>query len=416
MMALVDCNNFYVSCERLFNPSLRGVPVVVLSNNDGNVIARSPEAKSKGVEFAIPSFQLRSLIEKGELKALSSNYALYGDMSRRVMDTVASFSPDVEVYSIDEAFVSLSGITENYEEMGRLLRHTVYRHTGIPVSVGIAPTKTLAKLANRHAKKNSGVHVILSETSRRQICDAMAVTDIWGVGEQYAAKLHSAGIYTASQFAEADPRWVQREMTIMGLRTATELRGIPCIAAEESPAPKKGITSSRSFGRPVTTYEEMREAVTRYTSRAAEKLRREGALAAVLAVYITTNRFRDEPQYSASLATELAVPSSHTPELIRIAQALLDRIFKDGFSYKKTSIIIPEIHHRHEAQLSLFHYSAKEREQQYRLMETVDSLNRRFGRNRVFFGTSGMKRDWDMRRRFLSPRYTTCWHELPVVR
>jgi DNA polymerase V len=297
VIALVDCNNFYASCERVFNPKLRNKPVVVLSNNDGCVVARSDEAKALGIPGGIPAFKIDHLLRSGEVFACSSNYALYGDMSRRVMETLLHFTPGIEVYSIDEAFLNLSGFARgSLADYGRLIRRTVIRWTGIPVSIGIAETKALAKIANRLAKKSPKAEGVLDLTASLYQEKALAVTDVedvWGIGRRYAKFLKKHGIETALDLRNAEDSWVKKHLSVVGLRLVKELRGVPCISLEVDLPAKKEICVSRSFGKPVTSVWEMREAVAMYATRAGEKLRMECSAAGVIMVFMMTNRFRE---------------------------------------------------------------------------------------------------------------------------
>ncbi|MBP7735263.1 MAG: Y-family DNA polymerase [Spirochaetes bacterium] len=419
LCCLVDCNNFYVSCERVFRPGLWKRPVVVLSNNDGNVVALSNEVKEMGLPFGAPFFKVRDLIRGGRVAVFSSNYTLYGDMSRRVMECLARFSPDMEVYSIDEAFLSVPGAGGDPVEYGRMMRDTVKQWTGIPVSIGIAPTKTLAKLASRIGKRDPGcrgVCALIDHARRDAVLEATDVGDVWGVGHQYRQLLYRNGIRTARQLRDAPDKWVRRNMTVVGLRTAWELRGVPCIPFEELPAPKKGIVSSRSFGRPVESLEELREAVAAYVSRAAEKLRAQRSVAGSVTVFLSTNRFKEnDPQYSSGISCRLPVPSSYTPRLIQVAGRLLEGIYRRGYRYKKAGVMLYEIMQEGDAQLDLFsrfHDTDRTRS----LMGVVDGINRAMGRHTLRFAAEGIIKPWQMRREFLSPRYTTHWDELPVVR
>ena len=416
MYGLVDCNNFYVSCERAFDPSLKGRPVIVLSNNDGNAVALSNEAKELGIPFGAPYFSLRGLIAKNGVAVLSSNYSLYGDMSRRVMDVLASSVPEIEIYSIDEAFLFLGGIP-GVAAFARDLREQLLRWTGIPVSIGVARSKTLAKAASKIAKRNpclKGVFM-MDEAGAERALGSVMVEDVWGVGRQYKKLLNARGIRTALELREAPERWVKKNMTICGLRTVMELRGVPCIPLEEMPGPKKGIVSSRSFGRPVESLSELREAVASYVTRGAEKLRRQRGLARSMIVFITTNRFRtSDPQYSNGIAYEFPVPTSYTPHLIRYGTRMLERIYRPGFRYKKAGVMFPDIAPEGDGQLSLFHPPPDP--EKARLMDIVDRLNREMGRDTLRFAAGGMSSSWAMRRLFLSPRYTTRWGELAVAR
>ncbi|MFC1670056.1 Y-family DNA polymerase [Spirochaetota bacterium] len=418
IFALVDCNNFYVSCERVFDPSLRKRPVVVLSNNDGNVVALSNEAKELGIPFGSPFFKVKPLIEKHKIAFFSSNYTLYGDMSHRVMDILADFSPKMEIYSIDEAFLSLGRIRLDPTEYGREIRSRVKKWTGIPVSVGIGPSKTAAKTASRIVKKNPSYNGVFDITDHPRIDDilgSISVRDIWGVGPQYGKLLNKNGIYTALQLRDAPDKWIKKNMTIMGLRTVHELRGISCIPFDEMPPPKKGIANSRSFGKPVETYGEMREAVASYVSKASEKLRSQRGVARFITVFITTNRFKNEPQYSNGASYELPVPTSHTPTLTHYASKLLKEIYKRGYRYKKAGVILTEIISGDEVQLNLFApYNNLVRDQS--LMYAIDVINRRMGPKTVHFAAEGIRKDWHMKRSFLSRRYTTNWKEIPVVK
>lgn len=419
LCCLVDCNNFYVSCERVFRPELRTRPVVVLSNNDGNVVALSNEVKEMGLPFGAPFFKVKELIRGNRVAVFSSNYTLYGDMSRRVMECLARFSPEMEVYSIDEAFLSLGGMRVDPVEYGRMIRDSVGQWTGIPVSIGIAPTKTLAKLASRIGKKDPASRGVFDLVDRGRVDGVLEATDagdVWGVGHQYRQLLRRNGILTARQLRDAPDKWVRRNMTIMGLRTVWELRGVPCIPFDELPAPKKGIVSSRSFGRPVESIDELRQAVAAYVSRAAEKLRAQKSVAGSVTVFISTNRFKeDDPQYSSGVSCRLPVPSSYTPRLIQVAGRLLEGIYRRGYRYKKAGVMLYEIMQEGDAQLDLFsrfHDTDRTR----RLMGVVDGVNRDLGRHTLHFAAEGIIRPWQMRREFLSARYTTHWDEIPVVR
>ena len=415
--ALVDCNNFYVSCERVFDPSLRNRPVVVLSNNDGNAVARSNEAKELGIPFGAPFHSLKGRIREHNIAVFSSNYTLYGDMSRRVMDVLGGLTPEMEIYSIDEAFLRPG--YGRHSEWGREVRETVLQWTGIPVSVGLAQTKTLAKLASRLAKKDPACCGVFNMDARPDIdsiLDGADAGDVWGVGRQYSDLLRRHGICSARQLRDAPDRWVKKKMTITGLRTVYELRGVPCISLDEMPGTKKAIVSSRSFGRPVTDEAELREAVAAYVTRGAEKLRGQGSAASCVTVFITTNPFRKEdPQYSNSVSYSLPSPSSYTPRLIHCALRLLGVIFRQGYSYKKAGVMFTGIVPVEDAQPDLFSRH-RDTEKTRSLMSTVDHVNAAMGRGTLTFAAEGRTRPWQMRRAFLSSRYTTHWKEIPVVR
>lgn len=422
--ALVDCNNFYVSCERAFDPSIRTTPTVVLSNNDGCVIARSPEAKALGIGMAEPAFKREGFFRQHGVRVFSSNYALYGDMSRRVMDILGSFSPDMEVYSIDEAFLRLRPVTgRSLTDLACEMRRTVHQWTGIPVSVGLAPTKTLAKLANHWAKKHtaSGVFDCAACADVDALLERIDVGEVWGIGRRYADKLHRLGVHTARQLKDRPDHWVQRRLTIKGLMTVKELRGQPCIPIEDAPQPHKSIMSSRSFGRPVTTWDEMLEAVSAYTARTAEKLRRQGSVASSVMVFIKTNHHKPEdPQYSATRTMQLPVASAHTPTLIKAAQTLLRAIFRTGYRYCKAGVMVAGLEREDSRQLSLLTLPPDpllaQDPRQDALMETLDGINAKWGRDTVQYAATGLGKPWSMRQNHKSPRYTTCWNELPVVK
>ena len=418
--ALVDCNNFYVSCERVFDPALEGRPVVVLSNNDGCVIARSNEVKARDVKMGTPEFQARELFRKNGVVVFSSNYALYGDMSQRVMSTLQEFTSRLEIYSIDEAFLLLEAASpERLVELGSLIRSTVKQWTGLPVSIGIGPTKTLAKLASRFAKRNPGLNGVFNLTDHPRLDELLnrfEVGDIWGVGPRYEKFLQKHGIHSALQLKNAHDGWVKKHMTVMGLRTVQELRGVSCFALEELPVAKKGIMSSRSFGKPVESLEELKEALATYVSRAGEKLRAQRSAASIVHVFLLTNRFKpNEPQYGNSCTTELSIPSSYTPELIWHAHRCLEKIFKPGYRYKKTGVLLAEIVSRDRIQLNLFSLDYPH-ERNKKVMQVVDDINSRWGTDTLRYAAEGMKKEWGMRRQKLSPRYTTQWSEIPVVK
>ncbi len=417
VFALVDCNNFYVSCERVFNPCLNGKPVVVLSNNDGCVVSRSQEAKSLGIKTGTPIHECeREILRRGG-SALSSNYALYGDMSRRVMQTLAMFSAEIEVYSIDESFLSLTGSPEELNSLCRLMQHTVYQHTGIPVSVGAGSTKTLAKAANRIAKKpgGSGLFNIGSGDQMREALSTLPVEDVWGIGWQYSRFLRLAGINTALDLSRADDRWVRKHLTITGLRLVNELRGIPCMTLEEYPPSKKEACSSRSFSRPVESLQEMKEAVSSYASSAAGRIRSQGSAASSITVYICTNRFRDEPQYARSSTAVLPSPTDYTPAIVRNALAQLVSIYRCGYRYKKAGVILSGLVPKDSCQLNLFSEPGTT-EKRDTLSKVMDSINSRYGKNSVQLASDGLSGSWHMKRAKLSPCYTTRWEELLTVK
>ena len=417
IFALVDCNNFYASCERVFNPKLEGKPIVVLSNNDGCVVARSNEAKALGIEMGVPEFQIRPLLRAHKVQVLSSNYTLYGDMSQRVMATLEQFCPDSEIYSIDEAFLSLSGfVSRNLTEYGRTIRATVKRWTGIPVSVGIAETKTLAKIANRVAKRTldtGGVFDLLACPDRDALLGRMAVEEVWGIGPNHARVLKQSGMTTALHLREANDQWIRKHMGIVGLRLVQELRGVSCFPLEECPPSKQSLTCSRAFGKPVTTLTEMEEAVSAYTTRVAEKLRHEQLAATVLTVFLMTNEFKDEPQYNNALTVTLPVATDTTHELIRSALQGIRNLYRDGYRYKKAGVMLAGLVPVSLVQADLFDHH--DRVRSTRLMSALDAVNERWGIGALQYASSGITKKWKTQFHHRSPAYTTQWGELPLV-
>ena len=414
---LVDCNNFYASCERVFNPKLNGQPIVVLSNNDGCVVARSNEAKALGIGMGVPEFQIRPLLRAHHVQVFSSNYTLYGDMSQRVMETLDPFSPDLEIYSIDEAFLSLTGFERrNLTDYGQQIRRTVKQWTGIPVSVGIAETKTLAKLANRVAKRTpdtGGVCDLLACPERDALLGRIAVADVWGVGPNYARLLNQHGITTALQLRHADDQWIRKRMGVVGLRLVMELRGVSCLDLEESPAPKQSLTCSRAFGTLIHTLAEMEEAVSVYASRVAEKLRRGRLAATVLTVCLTTNEFKEGPQYSNALTLKLPIATDSTADLIRCALQGIRAIYRDGYHYKKAGVMLIGLVPVSQTQADLF--DEQDRGKSKRLMSALDSINDRWGAGTLHYASSGFTKAWKTQFHRRSPAYTTDWDALPVV-
>jgi len=417
IFALVDCNNFYASCERVFNPKLNGQPIVVLSNNDGCVVARSNEAKALGIGMGVPEFQIRPLLRAHHVQVFSSNYTLYGDMSQRVMETLEPFSPDLEVYSIDEAFLSLvdfehRGLTEH----GRLIRRTVKQWTGIPVSVGIAETKALAKIANRVAKRRpdtGGVFDLLACSDRDAVLGRIAVEDVWGIGPNHARLLKQHGIATAFQLRGADDQWIRKCLGIVGLRLVLELRGVSCLDLEQCPASKQSLTCSRAFGILIHTLTDMEEAVSVYTSRVAEKLRRERLAARVLTVSLTTNEFKEGPQYSNTLTLKLPVVTDSTSELIGSALQGIRAIYRDGYLYKKAGVMLMGLVPASQIQADLF--DNRDRGRSKRLMSALDAVNDRWGAGTLHYASSGITKAWKTQFHRRSPGYTTRWDELPIV-
>jgi len=416
-IALVDCNNFYASCERVFNPKLWGVPVVVLSNNDGMIVARSNEAKALGIKMGEPLFKVQGIVKKYGVQVFSSNYVLYGDMSCRVMNCLSQYSPDVEIYSIDEAFLNLKGFeSRDLVKYGTDLRNTVKQWTGIPVSIGIAKTKTLAKLANHIAKKDprfKGVLNIYYEDDVNEFLKRTEVSDIWGVGRQYTKLLNNHNVKTAYDFIQLDDNWIKKKMTVMGLRTAMELRGIPCITLETSPSPKKAIVSSRSFSKLTSNKQDIRESVAFFTSIAAQKLRKQRSAASLLTVFLRTNPFKDIPQYHNGVLVQLPLPTDSTSEMISYAMKGVEQIFREGFQYQKVGVMLAGIVPRDRNQYILF--DRPDRERMDKINDVIDEINKEMGAWTISFAATGTNRNWKTRADMKSPRYTTNWEELLKV-
>ena len=415
-LALVDCNNFYASCERLFQPQLRNRPVVVLSNNDGCVIARSNEAKALGIEMGAPWHLNKAKFAKHNVIVRSSNYTLYGDLSARVMTVLRTFTPDLEVYSIDEAFLSLEGLEERLEPHCRELRATVLQWTGIPVSVGIAPTKTLAKAANRIAKKTgAGVWSVMTERDQSEVLAKLALTDLWGIAKRMAVRLEQLGIDTPIKLRDAEPSLMRERLGVVMERMALELRGIPCQAMALTTPANKTIIASRSFGRVVTTRCELEQAVSSHVERAAEKLRRQKLAASVLTVFVMTNPFKPlEPQHSASHAVRLPVATADTARLLRAARYGVGKVWRDSYRYKKAGVMMLELTSAEFVQGDL--WSAPDCARRTALMRAVDGINADHGRGTVRFAASGVQQGWELRCERRSARYTTEWDELLQVR
>lgn len=421
--ALVDVNNFYVSCERVFNPSLENTPVVVLSNNDGCAVARSNEVKALGVKMGTPWFKMKDLARQHGILSFSSNYTLYGDMSNRVTSILRDFCPDLEVYSIDESFLRIEAVAHLYGgavPMGRQMCDRIRQWTGLPVCVGIGPTKTLAKFANHLAKKNpvfDGVCDLhaMTRPERLEWMWRVEVGEVWGVGRRIAQRLESLGIHTVLDLRNASPKEIRTHCGVVMERTCNELRGISCLALEEVAQPKQQIMASRSFGEPVESIEDLREAVASYIARAAAKLRQQNSVAAAVHVFIQTNRFSDrEPQYSSGVMVPLADVTDDTRVLISAAFSGLVEIYRPGFRYKKAGVMLALLSDKDARQVTLFDEPIAT-EKSARLMTVMDAINRQFGRETLRSAASGIKQRWSMRAGNRSPRYTTRWDELPEV-
>lgn len=414
---MVDCNNFYASCERVFDPSLEGKPVIVLSNNDGCVIARSNEAKALGIAMGEPAYKREDFYARSGVRVLSSNYALYGDMSARVMRTLGLFSAEAEVYSIDECFLRLKGLdSRSLVDTAREIRATVKKWTGIPVGVGIARTKTLAKVANRLAKKGDGVRLLEDEEDIDQFLHATEPGDVWGIGRRSARFLAACGVRTALDLKRRPDDWVRRQLTVTGLRTVLELRQIPCIALEDAPPPARSLVCSRSFGTRVESLTSLEEAVSAYVQRAAEKLRRKGLVAGAVQVFLETNRFQPGPQYSASRGRALPAPTADTLVLHGPALQILREIHKPGYRYQKAGVILLDLAPAGQRQLSFLEPRGEDKARRDALMRVMDRVNTMHGRGTLALAASGLgRKEWHMRQERRSPRYTTSWAELPVV-
>ncbi|MEM1282937.1 MAG: Y-family DNA polymerase [Chlamydiota bacterium] len=413
LLALVDCNNFYASCERVFNPLLEGKPIVILSNNDGCIIARSNEAKALGIPMGAPLFEYRELIKKHGVVVCSSNYALYGDMSQRVMEVLEMNTPEVQVYSIDESFLDFD--VPNPIQEAKSLRATIKQWTGIPVSIGIAKTKTLAKVANHIAKKNPefcGVFY-LDEKNSTSILQKFPVEDVWGIGRRYAEKLIKQGIKTALDLRDTDDTWIKKHMTVVGLRTVWELRGTSCIPLEEAPSAKQSITSSRAFGRPITELDELYESVASYAARAAEKARKEKRLASSMFVFFVFHPFRSGGNNVKIIFPE---PTSYTPEIIHYAKLAAHEIYRSGHSYRKAGVILEGLVDENSYQRDLFANKGPLQEKQKQAMALLDKMNRGFGHKTIHMAAEGLKKTWLMKQEQRSPRYTTRWDEIPIVK
>lgn len=420
--ALCDCNNFYASCERVFRPDLKDRPVVVLSNNDGCIIARSAEVKALGVKMGAPYFREKNHLAGINAAIFSSNYALYGDMSRRVMETLRGLAPEVEVYSIDEAFILLDSVPLQYrsaEELCRHVKNRVLQWTGIPVSLGVGSTKTLAKVANRLAKKHSeyeGVFAMPEGDSADEYLALLDVADVWGVGFRYAPMLQKHGIKTALDLKKANEDWIRRQMTVCGLRTVLELRGTVCHPFKTAPEPRKNIRSSQSFGEAVTSMIHLREAVASFMERACETLRGQRSTAGCVSVFISTSPHRDVPQYANVASRRLSSASDCTPTLLMAALECLDEIYVPGPQYIKAGVCLSDLCSAWVRQNGLF--DAAQTKRDVRLMEAVDRINGDLGRGSISVAATGRwkARHWDMKQNCRSPRYTTRWEDLAQVR
>lgn len=418
MFALVDCNNFYVSCERVFRPDLNGQPVVVLSNNDGCAIARSNEAKTLGIPMGAPAFEYEDIFQKHQVKVFSANFALYGDMSQRVMQLLSEYCDDMEIYSIDEAFLQMNGFSdEQLSELGKTMRRRIHKNTGIPISIGMAPTKALAKIANRIAKKypneTQSSYIINSDEKRIKALKWTKIEDIWGIGSAHAKRLKSIGVNNALQFTELSDAYVQKQMSIVGLRLKHDLQGIPTLQLDEV-KDKKNIATTRSFDGNITELPQLEERVATFAVSCAEKLRRQQQCCNTMMVFIHTNGHRqDLPQYSKNILIKLPFPSNSAIELSRFALEALGKIFKTGYHYKKAGVIVMDFTPDTQEQIKLFE---NRNPRHIPLMATMDQLNARFGQQKLRLAKQASGRIWRMKQEQLSPGYTTRLSDIITVK
>lgn len=416
-IGLIDCNNFYVSCERLFRPDLINRPVIVLSNNDGCAVSRSNEAKALGVKMGVPVFKIRDLVRDQKIEVFSSNYVLYADMSNRVMSILSEYSPVQEIYSIDESFLDLTGFAD-IQERTRAMRERVVRDSGIPVCVGIGPSKTLAKLSNfvakRHPRSNGVFNInLLSPSQVESVLTNIPTEEIWGVGRKLTASLSEFGIDTVLQLRDADIASLRKRFGVVMEKTIRELRGETCIELEDVASAKKQIINSRSFGKSVATIEDLQDALAHFVSNAAKKLRDQNSIAGMMQVFIQTDQFRAErPQYCPSLSIPLIMPTANSMTLQKWAVAGLESIFRSGYQYKKAGVILSEICDASSYQGDLFSTAPEDSE----MMSVMDKLNSRYGKGTIKLSQDGSKQSWKMRQEKKSPEYTTNWTELPICK
>lgn len=418
MIALIDCNNFFASCEQVFQPQLAGKPLVVLSNNDGNVIARSSEAKKLGIGMGVLAGSVREFVRSHELQIRSSNYALYGDMSSRIMLILEELLPKIERYSIDEAFADVSGLSrERLVELFRLVRHRILRHTGIQVSIGVARTKTLAKAANRLAKRCpelAGVCIGTEAESFGKTLEQMETRDVWGIGGKISRKLSGFGIGNAKQLRDADPAWIKKQFSVTLMRTVLELRGESCLKLEEPEESRKSLMCGRSFGKPLKELEDIRPALTHFVQNAVSRLWKYKQATSAITVYLSTNRFRKNiTQRSVSASVELEV-TNNLMQLNAAAQRALGQIFKSGFEYHKVGVLLHDFISVKNIPATLFETESSIQASQ-ELMGAVKKINQKFGRYTVASASVSGSSDWKARSKFRSPAFTTCWNELPLV-
>lgn len=412
MIALVDCNNFYASCERVFRPDLIEKPIVVLSNNDGCIIARSNEAKQFNIPMAAAAHKYLEQIKQNNIHVFSSNYALYGDLSQRVMNVLARYAPEIEIYSIDEAFLFLDGISDS-KLLADTLVPKVKKWTGIPISIGIAETKTLAKAANRIAKKfpelNSS-HIIDSDEKRMKALKWLQVQDVWGIGHRNAEKMNYYGINTAFDLTQKSDSFVRKHFTVTGLRTKKELEGKACIEFEQQPPTKKSIATTRSFAEMQTKLEPIEEAICHYTELNGQKLRKKKLCASSMMIFMNTNQFQNRPQYNAGLSINFPTPTNNSSEMIRYAIVAAQKIYRDGYQFKKAGVIVSGLVPEDQIQLNIF--DNINRPKYHKLYKTIDAINERFGQHTVSIASSKGTRKWKLKQEKRSKRYTTRWDDI----
>lgn len=418
MFALVDCNNFFVSCERVFRPDLIGKPVVVMSNNDGCVISRSDEAKAIGIKMGEPIFKCKPLLESFHVEVFSANFSLYGDLSKRITSLLADVTQDVELYSIDESFLKFLSVPPpygSYSALGNYIHQTILKCTGIPVSVGFGSTKTLAKLACEVAKKNKVSSFDMQDYPVDALLKTIDTQDVWGIGRKFKSRLDKLGIHTAFQFKYAPEGVIKQTLNVLGLQTQLELRGVPCHALETQEKPNKSIISSRSFGKAIHDLEYLKAAVAANMTMAAEKLRKQNLLAGALYVFIKTDRFKDD-YMKQSIVVNLPDPTASTQKLVGLALSGLEKIYKKGSVYTKSGVMLFNLCHQDSLQYSLFSYDLTKQEHELRLMAAVDMINQKLGRHTIGLARTKLKqKPWESKQNKLSPSYTTDWNDIPNV-
>jgi len=415
-IALIDCNSFYVSCERLFNPKIRKKPVVVLSNNDGCIISRSNEAKALGIQMGEPYFKEKEIIVKNNVQVFSSNYSLYGDISRRVMRTLKRFNSDIEIYSIDEAFLDLSNFPDNeIEDVGREIRSIVLKWTGIPTSIGIAKTKTLSKVANHIAKKKqSGVVSLIGIENIDPILEKVEINDVWGVGKQLTKFYHQNGIYNAKQLKNKSNTWIKKSSNVLSSRTAMELRGIPCIDLETTTSKRKSCVVSRSFGQRIEKYQELKEAIAGYSLNASEKIRSESLVTKSITVFVRTSPFQNRYGfYSNSKTIDLPISTNNSIEIVKTALHALASIFKNGYRYQKAGIMLS---HLSESTNNKNLFSTEKDEKINSLMKSIDNTNYRYGRSTLSLASAGVHKKWNSKKEYCSRIDTADFYSLPTIK